>query len=227
MLDADDAWLPRRLDEMLRVSNLASDVMVFDDIFECRHSYGRLLPWRRLRGPAAFGSSGQAVDVSSADWARSKRLLIKPIIPSGFLRNSGVKHTARTYAADTEFFLKLVSGGIKLRYTPEAYYLYRQGAPSASRTRYRHVQMLEVLNESKGLFLDMPDMLDALRRRIAYERHLERYFRFIWALRDGDRGQALMLALGHPRILFELLTRGIRETASRHCSDSVLGGGET
>lgn len=211
VLDADDAWYPERLARLVAAANGDPQIMVFDDILECFHTKRGLVPWRRMRGNHAFGSQSSEIDVNAADWARSKRLLIKPLIPTTALKNLQVYHTARRYAEDTEFFMKLVAGGMKLRYVPEPYYLYRKTPGSASALQSRHIHMQHVLEDAIALFDDAPDVKVALRQRLTYERHLEIYFQFLRAARSRHIIKAAEFALSHPAIFLELITRTMRE----------------
>ena len=215
VLDADDAWLPPRLSLLLDAVDGHTSTMVFDDIAECRNSgHGLVARWN-MRGSDAFGARGQPVDVAAQDWVASKRLLIKPLIPVAALRHSGVRHSARAFGEDTEFFLKLVSHGLLLRYVPEATYKYRTTRTSASSMRTRHIQMLEVLEAAKDMFRMNRQMLAALDGRIAHEKHLQAYFEFLWAVKSLDLGRSFGLALSNPGVLSELASRSIRDVAFR------------
>jgi succinoglycan biosynthesis protein ExoO len=215
VLDADDAWLPQRLSRLLDAVDGHTSTMVFDDIAECRESRHGLVARRNMRGADAFGAHGHPVDVAAEDWVASKRLLIKPLIPTAPLRRSGVRHGTRTFGEDTEFFLKLVSHGFLLRYVPEATYKYRTTRTSASSVRTRHVQMLEMLEAAKYMFQMNRQMLEALDRRIAREKHLQAYFEFLWAIKSLKLVRSFGLALSNPGVLLELTSRLIRDVAFR------------
>jgi succinoglycan biosynthesis protein ExoO len=215
VLDADDAWLPERVTRLLDAVDGHTPTMVFDDIAECRESGNGLVARWNVRGADAFGARGQPVDVAAEDWVASKRLLIKPLIPTAPLRRSGVRHGTRTFGADTEFFLKLVSHGFLLRYVPEATYKYRTTRTSASSVRTRHEQMLEILEAAKNMFRMNRQMLAALDWRIAHEKHLQAYFEFLWAVKSLDFGRSFGLALSNPGVLLEFASRLVRDVAFR------------
>jgi succinoglycan biosynthesis protein ExoO len=214
MLDADDAWLPRRLSRMLDAAKTAPESMIFDDIMEC-DSRPSLTPRRRLRGPEAFGASGEPIDVAGDQWASSKRLLIKPMIRTDTLRRLGLKHTTRRYAEDTEFFFNLVATRVRLRYVPEASYLYRRTRMSASSVKTRHSEMLRVLEEAKSKFAEDAAMLNALHARIRHERHLRAYFDFLWSAKSGEMRRAARLVLANPSIMAEFASRSLADISFR------------
>lgn len=211
VLDADDAWHPRRLEALLAVAGKDTDRMVFDDIVECHHQSAGLIPWRRMRGSEAYGAHGFPVDVPAFEWIRSRRLLIKPLIPAAALRTCGVTHSERRFAEDTEFFLNLVANGLKLRYFPEAYYYYRIYPGSMSSARSRSVQMRGVLENAIILFKNNPSMVESLRKRIRIERRNEVYSEFMWFLKDHHLSDAVGYASSHPWVFAELFNRVTRE----------------
>ncbi|MGH8274437.1 MAG: glycosyltransferase family 2 protein [Gammaproteobacteria bacterium] len=211
LLDADDAWHPRRLEGLLDAAGADTDRMVFDDILECHHNSRALVPWRRMRGNGAYGAHGVGVDVPIAEWARSKRLLIKPLIPAASLRASGVVHSRRRFGEDTEFFLKLLAAGLKLRYLPEAYYYYRISPGSMTASRLRHIQMEEVLEQAIMMFANNEAMVESLRLRLKQEQRNETYSRFMWALKDRDYTEAMRRSLAKPWLIAELFKRTVHE----------------
>jgi len=126
VIDADDAWLPHRLQTLLNAVGDAEQVVVFDDIMICHHTTTGLVPWRALRGCRAFGSDGKhPIDVRLEDYIRADRLLIKPMFPAAAVLHGRLRHTRRRLGADNEYFIKLGITGLTFRYFPEAMYMYR------------------------------------------------------------------------------------------------------
>src|SRR5690554_3488050 len=83
VLDADDAWEPDRLERLLAAAGDDTDIMPFDNLMVCHHKPdGSMASWRPIRPLGSFGApEGNTVDISLADYIRSPRLLIKPLIP--------------------------------------------------------------------------------------------------------------------------------------------------
>jgi succinoglycan biosynthesis protein ExoO len=211
ILDADDAWHPRRLESLLEAAGTDKNVMVFDDILVCHHGPEGLVPWHRIRGPRAYGAEGKPVDVSADKWVCSKRLLIKPMIPAEALRGSGITHSSRRFGEDTEFFLNLLSNGLRLRYLPDAYYYYRITPGSMSSLRSRSAEMQEVLGNAMTLFEGNPRMIEALRRRLEAEQRNELYSQFLWLLKDREFMKAGNYAMSRPWIAAEFVGRLLHE----------------
>lgn len=133
VLDADDAWLPNRLERMLGAIEGHQNAMVFDDIMTCHDTPDGLAPWRALRGGQAFGaSSAMPREVPLSEFIKSERLLIKPLFPTDIVRKYGIQHSQRRFGEDIEFFIRLFHHGLKLIYFPKPLYLYRVTPGSAT-----------------------------------------------------------------------------------------------
>jgi len=210
VIDADDAWHPDRLAVLTQDANPSEDVMIFDDILECHDTPSGMVPWRALRGKYAFGGNGSdIVSVPVRDFIISDRLLIKPLMPARLIHRR-IVHTNRKFGADTEFFLRLMAAGARLRYVPRAMYHYRITPGSASGNIERLVLMREVLENALSQFKHDVDTQDSLRRKIAAVRRDEAYMPFVWALRKKQMLRAIRLALRSPWVIPEFLRRSTR-----------------
>lgn len=206
VLDADDVWDEHRLENMLAATNSEADVMVFDDLLICHHTPSGLVPWRKMRGPTAFGGTGDAsVDVATESWAGSYQFLIKPMIHTDTLHSSGVRHSTLKFGADTEFFLRLIAGGLRLRYVPHAYYWYRI-TPNAASANTKRIELMNGMLESiLPLFDQQPKVQQMIWNRIQYRKLLQH-------LKAGRIPQAIKIFWQNPRILMEFIHRSIRQT---------------
>lgn len=160
VIDADDAWHPDRLRRLLAATGGESEVAVFDDILICRHleRNGDLSPWRPIRGTKAFGAKNlNPTPVALEEYIQSDRLLIKPLIPTTFLHRNLIKHSSRSFGADSEFFIKLGLAGLAFKYLPEPLYLYRV-SPLSATARSRKPQMREMLQEIRACS-DLPESI--------------------------------------------------------------------
>lgn len=202
VLDADDAWLPDRLARLLQAAGDDGDIMVFDNIMVCHHTAGGLVPWAPMRPPTAFGASdGAPRDVPFPDYIRSDRLLIKPLIPRQRLLESGVRHSTRKFAADSEFFLRLGIAGLRFRYVPEALYLYRVMPGSATAVAggwHLMRECLEGVARQDGI---SPPVASALRSKIESLRGHEQLYALVHALRGFHLGAAFGILARNPGLL--------------------------
>lgn len=172
VLDADDVYLPGRLERLLQVAP-PGDCMVFDDIMECHETPAGLQPWQRVHGNA-FGTpraNGSVVACSLADVISARRFLLKPMITLAAIRRLRVSHPAVPYAEDGAFFWTLMARGLPAYHLPEAHYLYRITPGSASSSKDRNALLAEVVDGLLAEDLD-PVAREAVVRRASYLRRL-------------------------------------------------------
>lgn len=217
-LDADDVWRPERLSHLLKATEGRGDTMAFDDILLCHHTPAGLKPWRRLHGTRAFGArSAGAVDVPTARWAATRQFVMQPLISAAALHESGVHHGNRRFQEDTEFILRLLATGLRLRYTPHADYLYRITPGSLSGVPHPGRQTREMLEDVLPLFFADPSMTRALQRKIDYRRFTE-------AVREREAWSIMQMALHKPRAVLELANRTLGQV--RYHTSRILHGAQ-
>jgi succinoglycan biosynthesis protein ExoO len=210
VLDADDAWLPERL-ERLFAGTGGEECLVFDDLMRCHDTPGGLVAWQALRGSRAFGANGGAArDVTLEDFIRSDRLLIKPLFPTRLVREFGITHGTSRFGADTEFFLQLMSLGLRLRYVPAPLYLYRLTPGSATANPQRHRLMRECVERAGTLPGFGPAARAALGKKIASLRRNEIYAGFSRAVREKRWAACVHLVLRNPWIVLRAARRVVR-----------------
>jgi len=217
VLDADDAWMPERLERLLGAVGNQRDCMIFDDIMTCHDTLQGLVPWRSLRGTNAFGAKGTAPrEVKFEDFLRSDRLLIKPLISSQIVRESGVQHSQRRFGADSEFFIRLVHFGLKLIYLPEPMYLYRVTPGSATAVAGGAHLMRDCIEECERFNWNEPSIREAFRWKISALRDNELLYKIAENIKDHDVFEAILVIFRNPRIL-RILPRRL----SRHLTYQI------
>ncbi len=132
-LDADDAWLPDRLERMLAVS--ANEDVVSDDELILRSS-----PHHRgkVKALSLLSSHGLTVvtprRLNTLEFVRHDLGLLKPLIRRSFLRQQKLKYDADLkIAADFHLYIKLLLAGARWLQLPNAYYLYSWHGENTSR----------------------------------------------------------------------------------------------
>lgn len=209
VLDADDAWLPKRLEVMLRAAGNDPATMVFDNIMLCHDTKLGLHPWRRLHRHSAFGCKGKSsTPVSAAKWAASARFLMKPLVPLEWIRRNGIKHNDLYFQEDSDFFLRLIASGLRLVYVPEPYYLYRITPSSLSGQSDPGRHTRDMINRLLPIFENDPQMVKVLQSKVQYRN-------FTGAVKQGSYSKAIKLSMKHPAVVAELTMRLI-EAASYH-----------
>ena len=207
VIDADDTWVPERLETLLCEVDPSKETMIFDDIMECHDTASGMVPWRRLRGKHAFGSNGTgSVEVPVESYVRSERLLIKPLVPLSCISRYGIRH-GLIYGADTEFFLNLMAHGLPLRYVPKPMYRYRitPGSMTGDADRCRMLRLS--LENALRRFEHAPTVQAALRTKIAMVTREEQYFPFVRKLKKKQLRSAFHMARFRPWFVPEFFRR--------------------
>jgi succinoglycan biosynthesis protein ExoO len=224
VIDADDAWTPHRLETLLGKTKPSQDAMVFDDIVECHDTSDGMVPWRILRGKRAFGGDGiNAIDVPVESFVCSKRLLIKPLLPTSWIKRHAIYHSGRPFGADTEFFLKLMARGLQLRFVPIPMYHYRITPGSMTGYANRCIMMRQVLENAAIQFERAPSVQAALRQKITAVAREEQYMPFVHKLKAMRLRDALHMARQSPWFVPEFFRR-LGGTLSYHAHRIRHGG---
>jgi cellulose synthase/poly-beta-1,6-N-acetylglucosamine synthase-like glycosyltransferase len=214
VIDADDAWEPDRLAVLMAANAGDADTMVFDDLLLCHDAPAGMVAWDVLRGQRAFGvRSAQARRVPLEDFVVAPRLLIKPLMPARLLREHGIRHSARRFGEDIEFFLRLAAAGVGLRYVPRPLYRYRITPGSATATLDSQSAMRDCLQECAGFAGFARPVRAALQHKLRALVANEALHRFGGALRAGRLGAAARELARHPSLLLQLPARGARRLA--------------
>lgn len=210
MIDADDVWIPNRLERLLAVAGSTPNRLIFDDIMICHSTRGGLVPWRRLHGNCAFGGEGPAVrDLTVDDYILSPRLLIKPLIPLSAIRASNVHHSSRSFGEDAEFFLQLALSGVGFRYLPQALYMYRVQVDSLT-ARAGYIEMRECLEACSALDGWSDSTKVAFRCKIASLQHNETLYALRDAVKKGRFFSAIRYLVTDPVVLSLLPSRACK-----------------
>jgi len=215
VIDSDDKWRPDRLETLIRLAaDIGTDKIIFDDIMRCHDTPSGMIPWRPLRGKYAFGTNGtNAVQVPVEKYICSNSLLIKPLLPLSHIRQHNVHHSSIRYGEDSEFFLKLLSFGLRLYYLPKPMYNYRITPASQSAAPERYPMMFEVIENSIDFFKQQPNIQGALRIKLIMEKRKEAYLPLIISLKRKDFLKTFKLLYQSPWIIHDSIPRIIRALA--------------
>ena len=215
--DADDEWAHHRLEKMLRVAKTNADSIVFDNILECHDTANGLIPWREMRRDTDLEGVTRewGTEVPLENFLRSRRLLIKPLIPAELVKRNHLRHLQRPDSKepveDADYFIRVMACGAPLCYIPEPMYFYRITAGSATSRSDRLTRMIEVLESAKTLFADRPLALRALDEKLQMVRQDADYMPFMWALKKREFRTAIAHAKEAPWVLGEF---GVRSFGS-------------
>lgn len=211
LIDADDRWDRNRLERLMAANAGADDIMVFDDLMLCHDTPSGMRPWKRLRGPDAFGErSTQPRLVPIETFITAPRLLVKPVFPAHFVHEHGLRHGDRRFGEDIEYFLRLAALGVRFRYVPEPLYQYRIRPGSVTATVADEGAMTDAIRACRAL----PGLTDTARRALdAKLRALsdnEDLYRFVRQVRSGKFVHAAGTLGRNPRLAMSLPGRTLR-----------------
>jgi succinoglycan biosynthesis protein ExoO len=209
--DADDAWDPERLSLLISAAQNNNYAVIFDDIMECHSTKHGMVPWRRLRGPGAFGSKREPLHIDAARLIDSKRMLIMPLFSRALLHKSGARHSTHAYGEDSFFLLKLLTCADDLIYIPAALYMYRISPGSASKNAQRHELLSEILQSCLPDFKAKPRVQAALRRKIHRVSKDATLVPFTLAIKERRITDALHLLSKRPSLAVDFARRALSD----------------
>ncbi|MHB1349602.1 MAG: glycosyltransferase family 2 protein [Desulfobulbaceae bacterium] len=209
-IDADDAWMPERLEVLMEKANQIGESFIFDNILECHDdALGKIHPWRPMREKHAFGGDNlNIINVPIEKLISSNRSLLKPVFPLHYIREHEIVHSNHSYGEDMDFFLRMLAySKLPIWYVPYPLYLYRitPGSACANKDRYELFKM--ILEQGIELFPESPNIQDAFRRKITMVNRDEKYIKFIWSIKDKQFSDALNMLLRNPWFVIEFLLR--------------------
>lgn len=218
LLDADDTWVPERLERMLAAADVAD--VVSDDVYITHGASGRS---GELRSRSLLQQQGLSVTeprrIGLLDFVQYDLGLLKPIVRRAFLDRHRLSYdpTVR-YAEDYLLYFEILALGACWIQLPQGYYLQYKHAGSASTTSPRDQSKKRVLWQNAlritEALLQHPAAAKDPALAAALERHSQEaqehvIFATLWeALRQRHFAELARLLRRHPKDL-ALFTRYI------------------
>ena len=135
LLDADDAWYPRRLEVMLARAGGAD--VVSDDICVVREGSARpvrAVSWSLLREQGLILWEPRLL--GALDFARHDLGLLQPMMRGSFIHEHGLQYDSNLrYNEDFLFYFELLASGARWLQLPDAYYLYHKHDDAITRDK--------------------------------------------------------------------------------------------
>lgn len=194
LLDADDLFLPERLERLVGLAEEARADLLADNLRERDFATGRPLGLHFADDAMAHPGPLPLVELVRRDMPdtpdRSRFGFIKPVIRRDFVLRHGIRYAEEILASqDFLLYFDCVARGARLRLTPEAWYVYhlREGSISTRRdsTLYRSAANRRMLRTAKAL--GDRELVALLRRR---QRMID-FHSFALAVERGDVAAAL------------------------------------
>lgn len=209
-LDADDIFLPERLETLLNIAEKYPSDIIADAIWDCHDTIEGLVPWQTVWPP--FKEKKQCTSnlltFDFAEYIAHERTLVKPFISTLLLRKLNASHGHKKSGEDLELLLPFFSNGSFLRYSTHAMYLYRMTAGSLSTSRpERHREYREVFEDALEYFHGQTKALNAINTKINSIHNLEIYAKFVAQVRKKQILEVLKAATKHPWLVVEFTKR--------------------
>ncbi|MEM3714769.1 MAG: glycosyltransferase family 2 protein [Nitrososphaeria archaeon] len=210
LIDADDAWLPERLEKMLDVlTDLGSEsYFIEDDHIMCFDFNGRLKKWDsqlKLFYKPIF--QGNFAEVNLTKLIEIGAPMMHPIFPLQLVKEKGIIQNQNFVPGeDLAFYFELLLSGLKLIILKEAYYLYRitPGSLTHKKPKNNIPAIFEYLSSKYEL---SHDEKDAFKKLIAISEINTRYDTFTYYLKSRNFISAISYFLKNPNVFLMLLLR--------------------
>ena len=172
LLDADDAWFPERLEQML-VSDDNADV-ISDDVYIVFRSLikpDKPVLWSLLQEEGLSVAETRWLDI--LDFVRYEFFsLLQPIIRRSFLTQHRLAYAPTVrMAEDFRLYFELMASGARWLQLPEGYYLYYKHADALTKNKY--VLWQETI-ESAQFLLNHPAAIGDKALTAALERRIQK-----------------------------------------------------
>ena len=211
LLDADDVYAPERLEVLYGIAEKHPNSLIFDELMECHDAGGGLIPYKTVR-PISSDSQGQVIErkLSFYEWITWERTIIQLFVPIDLITKHNIKHGSGSFGEDLEFVLNILGKSkASLVYIPKAMYFYRISSGSLTTAPDRFIQLMEVFERTKILFVDDLLAMEALNHKMRKVHKAQVYQVFFSYFMHGNLLQAFWQALQHPWIFYAFLKRGI------------------
>jgi succinoglycan biosynthesis protein ExoO len=150
LLDADDAWFPERLEQMLASGDNAD--VVSDDVYIVR---GLLIKpdkpvlWSLLQEEGLAVTEPRWLDI--LDFVRYEFSLLQPIIRRSYLTQHRLAYAPTVrFAEDFRLYFEIMASGARWLQIPQGYYLYYKHADAL--TKNKRVLWQETIESAQSLF---------------------------------------------------------------------------
>jgi len=219
-LDADDIWLPQRLERLIKETERREDLFLSDLVTMCFDRDGSLIPWKVIDASGLVGE-GHAAIVGIEDFLKAGCILLKPLFPMSAVRNFQLCFEDFRLGEDLDFWVQLFHAGLKLKLIGETYYLYRLTPGSLSSKR--HPDLLLVYEKWITQERTSPAERELWTKLKAKTEERLRYEPFANSLKSRRFSEAIRIAFSDPRVLVTFV-KGIPSMLSYRIPALKVGG---
>jgi len=222
VLDADDEWLPERLERLIKETDGSEDLFVSDLVTMCFDRDGSLIPWRVIDYPGLI-TEGHTSILGVEDFLMAGAILLKPLFPMSVVRNFQLCFEDFHVGEDLDFWVQLFHAGLKLKLIGETYYLYR--LTTGSLTSKTHKASLDLLSVYEKWIIEertSPAERELWTKLKAKVEERLTYGLFADSLKSRKFSEAIRIAFKDPRVLV-IFVKGIPSMLSYRISALRVG----
>lgn len=225
LLDSDDWYAPKRLENLLQVAYTKDADLIADDVFYIQN--GAKFPWTTL-----IRESGKQIDTIKLidpiyfvdnDRPGQRSLLLgltKPMFKRDFLMNHGIDYDENIeIVEDFWFYLQCLAHGARFLLVPEPYYFYRSRQGSV--VSGGKIELIEQSVKASRYFLQQefiqknPELLSSVSQRLNLIEITRAYFRVVDPLKQGHWLAALNEMVSNPYFFVHFIRQIPRILANR------------
>jgi len=225
LLDADDQWLPERLEKLMEMLfESGNGYFIADDQIRCFDTPNGLKMWVSSFKNSGISLNKEILELSFPDYLKLGPIPMKPVFPAKAVEVFNLEfNTSLQYGEDLEFFCNLFRVGLKLKLCIQGFYLYRMTPNSITGGPARilgGINALKLLAENEGFTAE---------ERHLFQMHLEKaeegvlYKNFAYTLKRKKLFKAGMLLLKHPSLFIKFLYVLPRSLKYRFAAKQVRG----
>jgi len=220
VLDADDEWLPQRLERLIKETDGREDFFLSDLITMCFNRDGSLIPWRVIDQTGLL-AEGRTAILGIEDFSKVGGIPLKPLFPMSAVRNFQLCFEDFCLGEDLDFWVQLFHAGLKLKLIGETYYLYRLTPGSLSSKT--HPDLLLVCEKWITQERTSPAERELWTKLKAKTEERLRYEPFANSLKSRRFSEAIRIAFSDPRVLVTFV-KGIPSMLSYRIPALKVGG---
>lgn len=210
ILDADDQWLPERLEKLVEVALEAGDnYFISDDILLAVETRDGLKIWKSVwKEYHKFKWKGSFADLDLLAYANMNFIGIKPLIPLRRIKKLNIRFPEDIFnGEDLYFIVRLFKSGLKLRLLCEPMYIYRITPGSLTSRQDKFDDRIKV-HQRLLMEENFTDKEKAMFEKGIKKNKIEKeYYTFINFLKQKKIKKALLYSAKRPMLIITLLQR--------------------
>ena len=209
LIDADDVWLPERLEKLAGILEESGDgFFISDDHILCFDTPYGLRHWRsEFDIYYHINFDRETITFTFSDYLKHNAPGIHPIFPLRIIREKNlIQKQEFVPSEDFLFYCELFKAGLELILTRNAYYMYRLTPESltSKKPKDSQIKAIKYLLSLNGFSSEERIFLLKFLKKAEED---YRYNTFTYYLKHGDFSDALAIGIGNPKLFLNLIAR--------------------